>query len=141
MVRHPGAILYHDQKFGFENVDSRLKRWTQFHHRAQEFKTVLGSANYFAVPYEKIVQEPGEFLRRVAGFLNMHTIHDEEPDRIDRSKVHILGNRMRETVERIIDYSNTWREHVPSDRQALAEKTFHDAKWIVDLYEDWGVAS
>ena len=139
MVRHPGAILYHDQRFGAFNVESRLAHWVRFHRRSRKFRSILGSHNYLAVPYEKIVQEPATFLRRVASFLNMQDVQLEGASFIDKSKVHILGNAMRENVQEIIDYSNTWREHVPAESQTLADQTFRSEDWVVDMYNDWGV--
>jgi hypothetical protein len=139
MVRHPGAILYHDQRFGTSNVDSRLEHWIRFHRRARTFQSILGSENYLAIPYEKIVQNPTTFLSRVASFLDMQDVQLEDADVIDRSRVHILGNAMRENVQQIIDYSNTWREHVPEAQQSMANKTFRSLDWVGQMYEDWGV--
>jgi hypothetical protein len=139
MVRHPGAILYHDLKYGLTNVNSRMPLWSRYHRRARQFQTLCGQHNYLAVPYEKMVQDPGYFLHRVQNFLDMKEVNDKTPEVIDRSGVHILGNRMRETVDRIIDYSNTWRDHLPQDQQRLAEDTFRNVPWVVNLYRDWGV--
>ena len=139
MVRHPGAILYHDQRFGTYNVESRLAHWTRFHRRSRKFQSILGSDSYLAVPYEKIVQEPETFLRRLASFLNMQNVQFEDAGVIDRSKVHILGNAMRENVQRIIDFSNTWREHVPEESQSQADRTFRSMGWVVEMYDDWKV--
>jgi hypothetical protein len=139
MVRHPGAILYHDQRFGAFNVDARLAHWDRFHRRSRKFQSLLGGDNYLAVPYEKVVQEPATFLRRVGSFLGMEDLHLDDAGIIDRSKVHILGNAMRENVQQIIDYSNTWREHVPPESQALADQAFRKQGWAVDMYDEWGV--
>ena len=139
MVRHPGAILYHDQRFGTYNVESRLAHWIRFQRRSRKFQSILGSDNYLAVLYEKIVQEPAIFLRRVASFLNMQDIQLDDAGFINRSKVHILGNAMRENVQQIIDYSNIWREHVPAESQTLADRTFHNEDWAVDMYNEWDV--
>ena len=140
LVRHPGAILYHDQRYGTENVNARLAHWLRFHRRCRKFQKLLGNENYLPVPYEKIVQDPTAFLRRAASFLKMTDVQLENADIIDRSKVHILGNAMREKVQRIIDYSNTWRDHVPAKRQAMATETFRKMDWVVDLYSEWGVS-
>ena len=139
MVRHPGAILYHDQRFGAFNVEDRLAHWSRFHRQSRKFQSILGSDNYLAIPYEKIVQEPAIFLGRVASFLNMQDYQLEGAGYIDKSKVHILGNAMRENVQQIIDYSNTWREHVPVESQTLADRTFRNEDWVVDMYDEWGV--
>jgi hypothetical protein len=140
LVRHPGAILYHDQRFGTENVEARLAHWLRFHSRCRKFQKILGNDNYLAVPYEKIVQDPTAFLSRAASFLNMTNVQLEDADVIDRSKVHILGNAMREKVQQIIDYSNTWRDHVPDEKQAMATETFRKMDWVVDLYSDWDLS-
>ena len=139
MVRHPGAILYHDLKYGLTNVSPRMPLWSRYHQRARRFQTLCGPDNYLAVPYEKMVQDPGYFLHRVQAFLKMKEVHDKNPELIDRSGVHILGNRMRETVDRIIDYSNTWRDHLPQDQLQLAEDTFRNVPWVVNLYRNWEV--
>lgn len=138
MVRHPGAIIYHDQRIGVRRVPERMALWAKYHRRSRRFLQSLGPESYIAVPYEKIVQDPEYFLTRIANFLGMNDVASE-PQIVDRSKVHILGNRMRETVERIIDFSNTWREHVPADDQEAAEKTFEECRWAVEMYDDWNV--
>jgi hypothetical protein len=139
LVRHPGAILYHDQKYGIRKAPNRLERWVQYHSRAHRFQQIVGEDRYLAVPYEKIVQDPGYFLGRVSTFLGMECASDGDPAVIDRSRVHILGNAMREKVERILDFSNTWREHVPEPSQVAADKCFQGVPWIVDLFSDWDV--
>lgn len=139
LVRHPGAILYHDHKYGISNVPDRLKRWAQYHSRAHRFRELVGPDRYLAVPYEKIVQDPAYFLNRVSTFLDMECAPDDDPAVIDRSRAHILGNAMRENVQRIIDYSNTWRQHISADSQAGADALFRSTPWVVDLYADWDV--
>lgn len=138
MVRHPGAILYHDQRSGVSMVENRLSHWSRYHRRARSFISRLGESNYMPVPYEGIVQKPETFAARVGEFLGISGWPAGDPSVIDRSKVHIIGNKMREKVERIIDYSNTWRQHIPEQDRSAADEVLATTEWAMRLYEDWG---
>jgi hypothetical protein len=138
MIRHPGAILYHDQRAGISKVEYRLSQWSRYHRRARSFVPLVGESNYFAVPYESIVQDPKKFLERVGEFLGFDDWPPEDAVTIDRSKVHIVGNKMRQTAERIIDYSNTWRTHVPEQEKMMADEQILKTTWAMRVYDDWG---
>ena len=71
MVRHPGALFYHDQKYKLTDSPDRMTLWSRYHRRARGFRSFLGPDNYLAVPYEKLVQDPAFFLERVGNFLGM----------------------------------------------------------------------
>jgi hypothetical protein len=137
MIRHPGGILYHDQKAGVSMADYRLSQWARYHRRARSFLPLIGESNYFAVPYEAIVQRPAHFFERVVAFLGATEWEIEDPSVIDRSKAHILGNKMRENVQRIVDYSNVWRDHLPPEEIARADSVFDEHEWMSGLYAEW----
>jgi hypothetical protein len=137
LVRHPGAILYHDQRANISRVEYRMAQWERYHRRARSFIALLGESSYLPVPYESVVQRPEQFLNRVGHFLGIGDWPTDDPSVIDRSKVHIMGNAMRESVERIVDYSNTWRQKLPANEVARADNKFLEKQWAIELYESW----
>ena len=89
-----------------------------------------------AVTYESIVQQPERFLDEMEKFMGMTETHSSDRSRIRRSQVHIIGNRMRETADRVLDYSNTWRGKMPASVEEMADEAIRKDEWLRSLYED-----
>ena len=135
MVRHPGAFFYHFHRFGQTDYNKYLRRWQRYNHHARHFAKLLPEENYLAVTYESIVQNPEAFVEQMVGFMGMTATHAEDCARIRRPQTHVIGNRMRETVDRILDYSNTWRGKMPTDVEAQADEIVASDEWLASLYE------
>ena len=133
MIRHPGAILYRYQKLGINRRAEGLAQWQRYHELAHEFKSLVNPDHYFAVSYESIVRNPGEFLNQVRQFIGMPAKDDIDPRRLYREDVHIIGNRMRKTADRIEDMADSWKEHLSRADQVLAENTVAGMDWIDKL--------
>ena len=135
VVRHPGAFLYHFHKNGETKFESRLPQWIRYNRRAHDFARLMPAANYLALTYESIVQQPEQFIDKMRGFMGMTETHTSDCSRIRRSQIHIIGNRMRETADRVLDYSNTWRGKMPAAVEEKADEIIRQDDWLRSLYE------
>lgn len=134
VVRHPGAYLYHFHKLGEAMYAKRLSHWARYHRHARQFSDRVGEGNYMAVTYEHIVQKPAQFAGEFAAFVGNPTFDTTDADRIRRSNIHVMGNRMRETADRVLDYSNTWREKMPAAAIDLADEVVRQDSWYSSLF-------
>ncbi len=135
MVRHPGAFLYHFHRFDQTDYNRYLGRWKRYNHHARQFAKFLPEGNYRAVTYESIVQNPEAFVEQMVDFMGMTEVHAEDCARIRRPQTHIIGNRMRETADRVLDYSNTWRGKMPKYVEEKADRVVASDEWLARLYE------
>jgi hypothetical protein len=135
VVRHPGAFFYHFYKIGETQYEKRLRHWIRYNRRAHGFSRLVPSGNYLAVTYESIVQRPEEFIDRMQKFMGMTETHTGNRTRIRRSQIHIIGNRMRESADRVLDFSNTWRGKMPAPVEARADEITQQDGWLRSLYE------
>ena len=135
VVRHPGAYLYHFHKLGTVQYEKQLRHWVRYNNHARDFSQLIPTENYLAVTYEFIVQQPEEFVAQFAKFAGMSEIDSTDPGRFRKSEIHIIGNRMRETAERVLDYSNTWRGKMPASVEKIADDTIRQDSWLRSLYE------
>lgn len=140
MIRHPGAFLYHFHRLGQLNYDKYLRRWRRYNHHARQFGKLLPGENYKAVTYESIVQDPEAFVEQMVDFMGMTEVHSEDCARIRRPQTHIIGNRMRETVDRVLDFSNTWRGKMPANVEDKANEMIARDDWLASLYEGSSVS-
>ena len=96
----------------------------------------MSPENYLVITYESIVKYPEQFVEKMEGFVGMQETHSSDRSRIRRSQVHVIGNRMRETADRVLDYSNTWRGKMPSAAEEMADEAVRQDSWLRDLYSD-----
>jgi len=134
VIRHPGAFFYHFYKLGETVFEKRLDHWIRYNRRAHDFSRRVPADNYLAVTYESIVQQPEQFVARMEKFFGMPASPSAEPARIDRSRVHVIGNRMRESADRVLDYSNTWRGKMPAGVEDKADDVVGQDEWLRSLY-------
>jgi len=135
VVRHPGAYLYHFHKRGESEYEKRLAHWARYHRHARQFANRMPTENYLAVTYEQIVRNPAELAAMFAEFAGKPAANTTDADRIRRSEIHVMGNRMRETADRVLDYSNTWRGKMPKDVEKMADATVRNDDWYASLFE------
>jgi len=136
LVRHPGAFFYHFHRSGETQFDRRLRQWIRYNRHARDFSRRVPEENYLAVTYESIVQRPEQFVDKMVSFMGMTETHDEDRARIRRSRIHIIGNRMRETADRVLDYSNTWRGKIPVAAEDKANEVVRQDDWLRSMFED-----
>ena len=135
MVRHPGAYLYHFHRLGERRHRQRLRQWARYHSRARPVRDLVGASNYLAVTYEYVVQDTGQFLRHIAEFLDMDEVYDTPPFLLRRSEIHIQGNRMRKTADRVLNLANKWRDELPEELQAEASAALRRLPWAAALFD------
>lgn len=136
MVRHPGAYFYHFYRLGDTQYEKRLRHWFRYHHHARSLTGSMAPENVLVVTYESIVKYPEQFVETMESFAGMKQTDSFDRSRIRRSQVHVIGNRMRETADRVLDYSNTWRGKMPADAEEMAEEAIRQDSWLRDLYSD-----
>lgn len=135
VVRHPGAFFYHFHKTGETQFEKRLRQWIQYNRRAHDFARLVPATNYMVVTYESIVQQPEQFVDKMEKFMGMTETHASDRSRIRRSQIHIIGNRMRETADRVLDFSSTWRGKMPASVEERADEAVRQDDWLRSLYE------
>lgn len=135
MVRHPGAYLYHFLRLGEHRHIQRLHQWARYHRRARRFRDLVGARNYLAVTYEYVVQDSGAFLRDIARFLQMDEVYDTPPFLLRRSEIHIQGNKMRKTADRVLNLAHTWRGELPEELEAEANAALRRLPWAAALFD------
>ena len=133
-VRHPGAYLYHFHKRGENQYSKRLSHWARYHRHARRFAERVPADNYLAVTYEHIVRRPAEFASSFAKFVGKPPADTTDADRLRTSEIHIMGNRMRERADRVLDYSSTWRGKMPHAVEKMADDAIRDDEWYASLY-------
>jgi len=136
VIRHPGAFFYHFYKLGQTDFEHRLGQWKRYNQRAREISHLVPADNYLAVTYESIVQQPEQFVLKMEKFFGMSETPPRDRTRIHRSQVHIIGNRMRESADRVLDYSNTWRGKMSESVEEKADEVIRHDNWLQSLYED-----
>ena len=136
MVRHPGAYLYHFHRLGNTKYETHLRHWFRYHHHARSLSRSMAPENVLAVTYESIVKFPEQFVQTMEEFVGMSPADTEDRSRIHRDQVHVIGNRMRETADRVLDYSSTWREKMPAEVEAMADDAIRNDSWLRELYSD-----
>ena len=136
MIRHPGAYLWHFHRLGERRHTQRLRQWSRYHKRVRSFQALVGPEKYFPVTYEYVVDSPDSFLRDVAAYLNMEKVHDSLPVKLRRSEIHIQGNRMRKTADRVLNLADTWRGKLPAELEADANRTLAGLPWAAFLFND-----
>lgn len=134
VIRHPGAFLYHFARFGETSLDRRLRAWLRYHREARRFHALLGEHGYRLATYEDIVRAPGRFLREHADFLGLDMLRDVDSGDLDKDRVHVLGNRMRESATQVIDMSGQWRDRLNSRWTTAADRTVAGIPWLADRY-------
>jgi hypothetical protein len=135
LVRHPGAFFYHFHRNGETRYEKHLRQWIRYNRHAHNFARLVPEENYLAVTYESIVQQPELFVEKMERFMGMTETHNGDRARIRRSQIHIIGNRMRETADRVVDYSNTWRGKLPASVEEMADGVISKDAWLRSLYE------
>ena len=136
MVRHPGAYLYHYHRIGDTQYEKRLRHWFRYHHQVRFLTGSMVPENVLVVTYESIVKYPEQFVETMEGFVGMKQSDSSDRSRIHRSRVHVIGNRMRETADRVLDYSNTWRGKMPAELEEMADEAIRQDSWLRELYSD-----
>jgi len=135
-VRHPGAFLYHYARYGHGDLERRLAGWLQYQRRAREFLRLVGPDAYMLVKYEDVVSQPAQFLRNIGTFLGLSSVDDSEPVRVDSNRVHILGNRMRETITEVVNMAERWRGRLDPNWERAARDVLGQDEWLTRLYPD-----
>jgi hypothetical protein len=135
LVRHPGALVYHYYRRGAREPELRLGQWVRYHSRVRSFLRVVGEENYLSTTYEYVVKSPGLFLRDVADFLGMQEVFDSPPFLLRRSEIHIQGNSMRKTADRVLNLADKWRGKLPQHLEEEAEATLQKTAWAAALYD------
>ena len=136
VVRHPGAFFYHFHKLGQAGFEKRLGHWMRYNQNAHAFEHLVPPGNYLAITYESIVQQPEKFVFKMEQFFGMDESPARDRTRIHRSQVHIMGNRMRESADRVLDFSNTWRGKMSAPVEEKANDVISQDDWLRSLYED-----
>ena len=136
MVRHPAAYVYHFYQKGERREEYRLNQWLHYHKRVRPFRELLGDKRYLAVTYEHVVKDPGGFLRLVSEFLDMPEIYDDPPGVLRRSAIHIQGNKMRRTADRVLNMADKWKGNLPPDAISMADDTLSQVPWARDLLKE-----
>lgn len=136
IVRHPGAFVYHFHRLGYENPEKRLSQWIRYHSRIRSIVEDLDEKNYLAVTYEYVVEDTGSFLRDVANFLGMEKVDDSPPFLLKRSEIHIQGNSMRKTADRVLNMANKWRGNIPDHMDLEARATLQQLPWAAAMYDN-----
>ena len=96
----------------------------------------MAPENVLVITYESIVKYPEQFVETMEGFVGMKQSDSPDRSRIHRSQVHVIGNRMRETADRVLDYSNTWRGKMPAEVEEMADEAIREDSWLRELYSD-----
>ena len=135
VVRHPGAFLYHFHKLGEAQYTRRLRHWIRYNQHAHNFSHLVPAENYLAVTYEFIVRQPEQFVDQMVKFLEITETHATGVSQIRKSQIHITGNRMRESVDQVLDYSNTWRGKMPADVEESADQAVRNDPWLRSIYD------
>jgi hypothetical protein len=136
MVRHPGAYFYHFHRKGDTQYEKRLRHWFGYNNDARSLTRSMRPENYRMITYESIVKYPEQFVETMESFIGMKRTHSSDRSRIHKSQVHVIGNRMRETADRVLDYSNTWRGKMPADVEEMADEAIRKNSWLRELYSD-----
>lgn len=134
IVRHPGAFVYHFYRLGGKNPEKRLGQWIRYHSRIRSIVKNIDDDNYLVATYEYVVENTGSFLRDVADFLGMEKVDDSPPFMLKRDQIHIQGNRMRKTADRVLNMANKWRGKIPEHMDREARATLHKLPWAAELY-------
>jgi hypothetical protein len=95
----------------------------------------VGDKNYLPVTYEYVVENPGSFLRDVANFLGMDEVLDSPPYLLRRSEIHIQGNKMRKTADRVLNMANKWRGNLPKHLEIESEASLQKLPWAASMYK------
>jgi len=135
VVRHPGALIYHFHKNGETQYEKRLRHWTRYNRNAHNFSRLVPAGNYLAVTYESIVQQPEQFVVKMEEFMGITETHTGDRTRIRRSQIHIIGNRMRESADEVLDFSNTWRGKMPASVEDKADEAVRQGGWLQSLFD------
>jgi len=136
VIRHPGAYLYHFHKLGDHQYERRLRHWTRYNQHARDMAQLVPADNYLAVTYEFIVQQPELFVSRIEKYFGMIETHTVDHARLRRSRIHVTGNRMRESADRVLDHSNDWRGKIPKSVEQVADQTVARSDWLRSLYHN-----
>ncbi len=134
IVRHPGAYLYHFHKAGDTQYAMRLKHWLRYNKQCRQLSRRVSLDNYFPITYEAIVRQPEQFLEGFAKFLGVTNFDLSDASALRRSQIHVIGNRMREDADRVLDFSNTWRGKLPPEVEKQADDIIHQDDWFASLY-------
>jgi hypothetical protein len=135
MVRHPAALVYHSYRLDEPDPEGRLGQWLRYHTRVRSFLKYVGNENYLPVTYEDVVGNTGSFLREVADFVGMDEVYDSPPYLLRRSEIHIQGNKMRKTADRVLNMANKWRGKLPPELEADSVATLQKLPWAASMYE------
>ena len=138
VVRHPGAIFYHFHKTGETQYEKHLRHWARYNWHAHNFAQLVQTGNYLAVTYESIVRQPEQFIVTMEKFMGMAETKTGDRTRIRSSQVHIIGNRMRESANQVLDFSNTWRGKMPVSVEEKADEAIRQNGWLRSLYASTG---
>ena len=136
MVRHPGAYFYHFHRIGDTQYEKHLRHWFRYHHHARSLTGSMAPEKVLVITYESIVKYPEQFVETMEGFVGMQQSDSSDRSQIHRSQVHVIGNRMRETADRVLDYSNTWRGKMPAEVEEMADEAIRQDSWLRELYSD-----
>ena len=136
MVRHPGAYFYHFHRIGDTQYEKHLRHWFRYHHHARSLTGSMAPEKVLCITYESIVKYPEQFVETMEGFVGMQQSDSSDRSLIHRSQVHVIGNRMRETADRVLDYSNTWRGKMPAEVEEMADEAIRQDSWLRELYSD-----
>ena len=136
MVRHPGAYFYHFHRIGDTQYEKHLRHWFHYHHHARSLTGSMAPEKVLVITYESIVKYPEQFVETMEGFVDMKQSDSSDRSLIHRSQVHVIGNQMRETADRVLDYSNTWRGKMPAEVEEMADEAIRQDSWLRELYSD-----
>ena len=136
LVRHPAGYLKGCLKRGIEEPKEIIDGWVRYNTSARQCGEVLGDDGYLLVRFEQLVADPIGTMSQVYRFLGFPDDINDETLHINKDRLHIVGNPMKESFKKIEPHfveipevETQWREYI--------RKRIRGDSWLQDMYFDY----
>jgi len=134
LIKNPNAYLHSVLKRGNKNYKKFVDAWFRYNINARRYKEKLGQQKYLLVCYEDLVRNPAHVLKKVFDIIGIPVYETSINPRVNMGRVHVIGNKMKNSFKKIEDRSPNWREELKQNQKVYIERKKAESNWIKSIY-------
>jgi hypothetical protein len=134
LIKNPNAFLHSVLKRGNKNYKKIVDAWFRYNNNARQYKEKLGQQKYLLICYEDLARNPAHVLQKVFNTIGMPVYEPSINPRLHLGRVHVIGNKMKNSFEKVEDRSPNWREELEQHQIVYIERKKAELNWIKSIY-------
>jgi hypothetical protein len=130
LVRDPRGCLHSALKRGQGDYRRVVDGWCRYNLLARRYRDVLGEKRYLLVLYEELATHPESVLAKVHEFMGVPPHRADIGMGVDKSGVHVVGNRMKESLRRVENHSLDWGKKLEGHQLDYVRRRVAEMDWL-----------